>query len=717
MQNNNKPITKIANYGDHKITLETGRIARQAAGSVLVSIGGTTVLATATVGAKLANASFMPLTVHYLERFYAAGRIPGSFFRREGRPTERETLISRLIDRPLRPLFAKGFHHEVLVTCTVMSLDTDFDSDIPAMIGASAALSLAQLPWAGPIGAARVGYVGKDYCLNTKRLSFVKDADTDDNKGKSNNLLDMSVAGTETGVLMVESEANGLNEEQMLGAVQYAHTQMQTVIKAIKELVVETGNAKFAWQPPESNDKLVSQIIKDMESALSDTYKIVEKQKRNAAISSLRQEAVAKYSSDDASSEQVTDAFYQAEKKLVRTRILNGEPRIDGRTLETVRPISSEVGILPRTHGSALFTRGETQAIGTVTLGAARDAQMVDLPESKSDDMFMLHYNFPPYSVGEAGRMAPPGRREIGHGRLARRALAAVLPTHKDFPYVVRVVSEITESNGSSSMASVCVGSLALMDAGVPISMPVAGVAMGLVKEEDRFAILTDILGDEDHLGDMDFKVAGTEKGVTALQMDIKIQGINAEIMQKALAQARDARLHILKEMSNTLSKSRPEVAEHAPGWTVIKIPVSKIRNVIGKGGENIRAITAETNTTIDIDQDGTVHIYAEKAASIDVAVKRIKGVTTDLEIGMRINGEVMRITDFGAFVNVQPGKDGLVHISQIANRHVERVADYVSEGDMVDVKVIGIDDLGRVKLSMKELAKDEEKSDEEEPS
>ena len=704
MSNNSKTITKIAKYGEHEITIETGKIARQAAGSVMVSFGNTKVLATATVGGELANSGFMPLTTHYQERYYAAGRIPGGFFKREGRPTERETLISRLIDRPLRPLFEPGFRHEVLVTCTVMSLETDFSSDIPALIGASAALSIARLPWAGPIAAARVGYQDGNYCLNTSQAPVFDITGEQD----TTNRLDMTVAATRDAVLMVESEADGLSEEQMLGAVNYAHEQMQPIIKAIDELVAETNRPKFEWEPPNTDDTLASQIAADLEKPLVEAYAISDKQERAVVIGQLRKEATEKYTSEEINSEQIQKSFHQAEKKLIRSRILDGKPRIGGRDLTAVRPISTELGVLPQTHGSALFTRGETQAIGVVTLGTLRDAQMIDAPEGKHDDYFMLHYNFPPYSVGEASRMKPPGRREIGHGRLARRALSSVLPKQQEFPYVVRLVSEITESNGSSSMASVCVGSLALMAAGVPIKMPVAGVAMGLVKEDERFAVLTDILGDEDHLGDMDFKVAGTKDGVNALQMDIKIQGIDTNIMQKALTQAREARLHILKEMSKTIDKSRDAVADHAPGWKKLSIPSEKIREVIGKGGETIRALTTETGTDIDVEQDGTVHIYGANKSSIDDAVERIKGITKDVEVGMCIKGEVMRITDFGAFVNIQPGKDGLVHISQIADHRIEKVSDYLTEGDMVDTKVIGIDDLGRVKLSIKALAQDE---------
>lgn len=696
-------ITKTTDYGGQQLTIETGRLARQAGGSVLVTLGDTSVLATATVGNELVGASFMPLTVHYQERFYATGRIPGGFFRREGRPSEKETLISRLIDRSLRPLFASGFHHEVLVTCTVMSLSPDVDGDIPAMIGASAALTLLNLPWSGPIGAVRVGYRDGKYCLNPMRVNLTKG----DDEGNNRNRLDMTVGGTEAALLMVESEADELSEEQMLGAALYGHEQMQPTIKVIHEMAKEVGNPAFSWNPPSSVDDLVERIRSDMGEPLEAACQMVDKKERLAKIASLNRQAGEQYVAEH-STEAVKEAFRQAEKKTVRARILNGQPRLDGRDMQTVRPIAVEVGVLPRTHGSALFTRGNTQAIGTVTLGSERDAQMIDLPEGKTDDAFMLHYNFPPYSVGEAGRMAPPGRREIGHGRLARRALAAMLPNHESFPYTVRVVSEITESNGSSSMASVCVGSLALMDAGVPIRKPVAGVAMGLVKEGSQFVVLTDILGDEDHLGDMDFKVAGTEQGINALQMDIKIQGIDAEIMKKALEQARDGRLHILGEMAQVLKEPRSEVAEHAPSWKSLTIPVDKIRELIGKGGENIRAITTETETNIDVGRDGSVRIYGETRSSINDAVERIKRVTAEVEVGMRIRGEVMRITDFGAFVNIQPGKDGLVHISEIADRRIDKVEDHLTEGEMVDVKVIGIDDLGRVKLSIKQLEDNE---------
>lgn len=713
-----KLITKTVQYGEHQLHLEIGRIARQAKAAVMVRVGDTHVLCAVTVGKKM-DTDFMPLTVHYQERFYAAGRIPGGFFRREGRPTEKEILISRLIDRSLRPLFDKQFRNEVLVVCNVMSLDSKIDADIPAMIGASAALTLSGLPWLGPIGAMRVSYAENDYSVHC--VPAYCTGSTAKQSGPKKETapkcdLDMTVAATADAVLMVESEANELSEDIMLGAVRFAHEQMKSIIDGIKDMAKENATVPFVWQmdaeamaaATKTSDAAYDSIDKSMHAAFEKAYAVTNKQERTQILADLRAQAVNDFSEQYEES-IVAMVCAKLEKTLVRNLILDNKPRIDGRDLKTVRPISVETDILPGTHGSALFTRGETQAIGTVTLGGVRDGQMIDLPEGRGDDLFMLHYNFPPYSVGEAGRMAPPGRREMGHGRLARRALMALLPSFDVFPYTIRVVSEITESNGSSSMASVCVGSLALMAAGVPLRAPVAGVAMGLVKEDNRHAVLTDILGDEDHLGDMDFKVAGTTKGVTALQMDIKITGLDASIMQEALAQARDARLHILEEMNKVLSEARDGVAENAPAFKTFKVPVNKIREIIGRGGETIRAITAETNTTIDVDQDGTVRVSASGRTGLEEAIKRIEtltsGVEEKVEVGMKINGEVMRITNFGAFVNIFPGKDGLVHISQIANERVEKVEDYISEGDMIDVKVIGIDDLGRVKLSIKELS------------
>ena len=689
-------VKKTFQYGDHEVTLETGRIARQATGSVMVTMGSTSVLCTVVAEQKAkAGQAFFPLSVHYIEKTYSVGKIPGGFFKREGRPSEKETLTSRLIDRPIRPLFEDGFMNEVQVVCTVMSADKDTDPDIPAMIGTSAALALSGCPFNGPIGGARVGFTeSSGYLLNP---SYAALADSQ---------LDMVVAGTKDAVLMVESEAKELTEDQMLGAVLYAHQEMQTVINAINELVGEAGKPRWDWQAPAADAELVAAVEAAASGPLGDAYRITEKAERYERVGQVKDEVVALLATEDGPAEDdIKDIFKSLEKRIVRGRILAGEPRIDGRDNRTVRAIACEVDILPKAHGSALFTRGETQAIGAVTLGSTRDAQIIDAPEGERRDPFMLHYNFPPYSVGEAGRMGFTGRREVGHGRLARRGLAAVLPSEEEFPYTVRVVSEITESNGSSSMASVCVGSLSMMAAGVPLSSPVAGIAMGLVKEGNQFAVLTDILGDEDHLGDMDFKVAGTAKGVTALQMDIKIEGINEEIMERALEQALEARLHILGQMNTVLDAPREITSENAPSMTTLKVDQDKIRDIIGKGGATIRQITEESGATVDIDDDGTVKVFGQNAAARDAAIEMIQAITAEAEIGEIYTGTVARIVDFGAFVTILPGKDGLVHISQIADERVENVTDYLSEGQEVQVKVLDVDQRGRIKLSMREVA------------
>ena len=656
-------------------------------------MGDTSVLV-AVVGRKEANPhqSFFPLTVNYEEKTYSAGKIPGGFFKREGRPSEKETLTSRLIDRPIRPLFPKGFMNEVQVTCQVVSAEKDMDPDIPAMIGVSAALSLSGIPFSGPIGAARVGFTEAGYLLNPGYEAL------------SESHLDMVVAGTESAVLMVESEAKELTEDQMLGAVLFAHQEMQVVIKAVEELCAEVGVEQWIWEPEAANADLVSAMTEFSAENIAEAYRITEKMSRQDRLSALRDEAVAQFVQEAGpSADDVSAIFGSIEKKAVRRAIIAGEPRIDGRDTKTVRGISVEVGVLPKTHGSALFTRGETQALVTTTLGSMRDAAIIDALQGSYRDHFMLHYNFPHYSVGETGFSGGPKRREIGHGRLARRGVAAVLPSSADWPYTTRVVSEITESNGSSSMASVCGASLALMDAGVPLKAPVAGVAMGLVKEDDGFAVLTDILGDEDHLGDMDFKVAGTETGVTALQMDIKIQGITEQIMETALEQARSARLHILDEMNKVIGRSRETVSDNAPAMVTMKVDSDKIRDVIGKGGATIRSITEETGASIDIDDDGTITIFGEGLESRDAAVSMIEGIVAEAEVGQIYDGKVVKIADFGAFVNILPGKDGLVHISQIANERVEKVTDYLSEGQIVKVIVLDVE-RGRIKLSMKEV-------------
>ena len=696
------PIRKKFNYGDHEVVLEAGRIARQATASVLVTMSQTAVLVS-VVGRKEANPgqSFFPLTVNYEERAYSAGKIPGGFFKREGRPSEKETLTSRLIDRPIRPLFPKGFMNEVQVTCQVVSAEKDIDPDIPAMIGTSAALALSGIPFAGPIGAARVGFTREGYQLNPT-MSQLEDS-----------YLDMVVAGTESAVLMVESEAKELTEDQMLGAVLYAHQEMQVVIRAINEFCEVVGVESWDWTPEPVNQSLMDAMVEASGQKLSEAYQISEKMKRQDAVAALKEEALAQFVSEEGPSrDEVSEIFGKIEKKTVRRAIIDGQPRIDGRDTKTVRDIRVEVGVLARTHGSALFTRGETQALVTTTLGSMRDAAIIDALQGSYRDPFMLHYNFPPYSVGETGFVGGPKRREIGHGRLARRGIAAVLPKAEDWPYTTRVVSEITESNGSSSMASVCGASLSLMDAGVPLKAPVAGVAMGLVLEDDGFAVLTDILGDEDHLGDMDFKVAGTETGVTALQMDIKIQGITEQIMDSALDQAREARLHILGEMNKVIGRSRDEVAETAPSMVTMKVDSDKIRDVIGKGGATIRSITEESGASIDIDDDGTITIFGEGLESRDKAVSLIEGITAEAEVGQIYTGKVNKIADFGAFVNILPGKDGLVHISQIAKERVEKVTDYLSEGQEVRVIVLDVE-RGRIKLSMKEVPEEEAQADE----
>ena len=692
-------VKKTFQYGDHEVTLETGRIARQATGSVMVTMGSTSVLCTVVAEQKAkAGQAFFPLSVHYIEKTYSVGKIPGGFFKREGRPSEKETLTSRLIDRPIRPLFEDGFMNEVQVVCTVMSADKDTDPDIPAMIGTSAALALSGCPFNGPIGGARVGFTEADgYILNPGYSALAASQ------------LDMVVAGTSDAVLMVESEAKELTEDQMLGAVLFAHQEMQTVINAIKELASEAGKPRWEWQAPEADAELVAAVEAAASGPLGEAYRITEKAARYERVGQVKDEVVAQLATEDGPAEDdIKDIFKSLEKRIVRGRILAGEPRIDGRDNRTVRAIACEVDILPKAHGSALFTRGETQAIGAVTLGSTRDAQIIDALEGERRDPFMLHYNFPPYSVGEAGRMGFTGRREVGHGRLARRGLAAVLPSEEAFPYTVRVVSEITESNGSSSMASVCVGSLSMMAAGVPLSAPVAGIAMGLVKEGNQFAVLTDILGDEDHLGEMDFKVAGTAKGVTALQMDIKIEGINEEIMERALEQALEARLHILGQMNMVLDAPREITSENAPSMTTLKVDQDKIRDIIGKGGATIRQITEESGATVDIDDDGTVKVFGQNAAARDAAIEMIMTITAEAEVGEIYTGKVARIVDFGAFVTILPGKDGLVHISQIADERVENVSDYLSEGQEVQVKVLDVDQRGRIKLSMREVAADD---------
>ncbi|MCC7413089.1 MAG: polyribonucleotide nucleotidyltransferase [Gammaproteobacteria bacterium] len=697
------PVRKIFQYGSHSVVMETGKIARQASGAVTISMGETIVLVTAVCSKKAdPGRSFFPLTVDYQERTYAAGKIPGGFFKREGRPSEKETLTCRLIDRPIRPLFPEGFRNEVQIIATVLSLDPSVDPDVPALIGASAALTLSGAPFNGPIGAARVGYRDGAYVLNP---SF-KDVATCE--------LDLVVAGTESSVLMVESEAKELTEEVMLGAVMFGHEALQVAIKAIKELAADAGTTPWAWEPPAPQTDLETAVRARAEKDVRAGYGIVDKLARRDELKQVRSAVVDALCAGDApqySPEAVAGAVEDLEYRIVRDGILAGERRIDGRGPTDIRPIRVEVGLLPRTHGSALFTRGETQALVITALGTERDAQIIDAIEGERLDRFMLHYNFPPYCVGETGRVGSPKRREIGHGRLAKRGVVAVMPDMDTFPYVVRVVSEITESNGSSSMASVCGTSLSLMDAGVPIKAPVAGIAMGLIKEGEKFVVLSDIMGDEDHLGDMDFKVAGTAKGVTALQMDIKISGITRDIMQVALAQANSGRMHILGEMNKVISVPREEMSIHAPRIISFKIHPDKIRDVIGKGGTTIRAITEETGTIIDISDDGTVKVASVDAAAGNEARRRIEQITADVEVGMIYEGRVAKLMDFGAFVNILPGKDGLVHISQISEERLERVSDKLSEGDMVKVKVLEVDKQGRIRLSMKAVQADSGKS------
>ncbi len=687
---------KTLSYGKHQLTLETGEIARQASGAVMVSLDDTVVLVT-VVGQKNAKPEqdFFPLTVDYQERTYAAGKIPGSFFKREGRPSEKEILTSRLIDRPLRPLFPESFYNEVQIVATVMSSDPQIDSDIPAMIGASAALAISGIPFDGPIGAARVGYLNGQYVLNPTKDELVESQ------------MDLVVAGTAKAVLMVESEAHELSEDVMLGAVVYGHEQMQAVIDAIIEMANEVGQDDWDWTPAAKNEALIAKIAAVAENDLKAAYAVRQKQARTQQVDAIRakvSEALATPEFENVSKNEIGELFSALEAKIVRGQILSGEPRIDGRDTRTVRPITIRTGVLPRTHGSVLFTRGETQALVVATLGSMRDAQVIDALQGEYSDRFMLHYNFPPYSTGETGRVGTPKRREIGHGRLAKRALVAVLPGEEECGYALRVVSEITESNGSSSMASVCGGCLSLMDAGVPLKTHVAGIAMGLIKDGGRFAVLTDILGDEDHLGDMDFKVAGSDKGITALQMDIKINGITKEIMQVALSQAKEGRMHILGIMKQAMPAVRPDVSDFAPRMITIKINPEKIRDVIGKGGAVIRAITEETGTTIDIDDDGNITIACVSGEAGDAAKKRIEDIVAEVEVGKVYEGPVVKLLDFGALVNILPGKDGLLHISQISHERIASVADHLKEGQIVKVKVLEVDEKGRMRLSMKAL-------------
>ena len=694
------PIKKTFQYGAHEVTLETGEIARQAGGAVFVTMADTVVMVT-VVGSRTADPGrgFFPLTVDYQEKTYAAGKIPGGFFKREGRPNEKETLTCRLIDRPIRPLFPKGFMNEVQVVANVVSSNPEIDADILALLGTSAALAISGIPFNGPIGAARVGYVDGEYVLNPTASQLVESD------------LNLVVAGTKNAVLMVESEANCLSESVMLGSVVFGHEQMQNAIQAIEEFAAETQVETWEWQAPQTDETLTQKVAGQGEAAITQAYAIADKMERQNKLGGIRDDIVAALVSDAADSPaegDVRTAIGKLEKSLVRGRIIAGEPRIDGRDTATVRPIAIRTGVLPRTHGSALFTRGETQALVVTTLGTGRDAQLIDAIEGTYKENFMMHYNFPPSSVGETGRVGTPKRREIGHGRLAKRGVLAVMPNLDDFPYVIRVVSEITESNGSSSMASVCGASLALMDAGVPLKAPVAGIAMGLIKEGDDFAVLSDILGDEDHLGDMDFKVAGSTEGITALQMDIKIDGITTEIMQKALDQAKDGRIHILGEMAKVLTEGRDEMSEYAPRLITFRINPEKIRDVIGKGGATIRSITEETGATIEVDDDGMVKIASVEKAAGEEARRRVEQVTADVEVGVIYEGKVAKIMDFGAFVNILPGKDGLVHISQISDERVENVSDKLSEGDVVKVKVLEVDRQGRIRLSMKAVAEDE---------
>lgn len=695
------PVKKTFQYGRSTVTLETGRIARQATGAVLVTMDETVVLCTVVARKDpKPGQDFFPLSVHYQEKTYAVGKIPGGFFKREGRPTEKETLTSRLIDRPIRPLFPNGFMNEVQVICTVLSTDRNHDPDIAAMLGTSAALTISGVPFSGPIAAARVGFNDEQgYFLNPTVAELVESD------------LNMVVAGTQQAVLMVESEAAELLEDEMLGAVLFGHQEMQVAIAAINELAAEAAKPKWQWQAPVENTALKQAIAEGFEAKIGEAYRITDKMARQDALAELKEQAVAQLAGEEEgqyANDEVKGVFASVEKHVVRSRVIAGEPRIDGRDHKTVRPLAIEVGSLPKTHGSAIFTRGETQAIVIATLGTLRDSQLIESLEGERKDRFLMHYNFPPYSVGEAGFMGGPKRREIGHGRLARRGVESMLPNEADFPYTIRVVSEITESNGSSSMASVCGASLALMDAGVPVKAPVAGIAMGLVKDDTGFAVLTDILGDEDHLGDMDFKVAGSAAGVTALQMDIKIEGINEEIMERALEQAHAARLHILEQMNEVIAQSRTEISENAPSMATIKIDPEKIRDVIGKGGATIRKICEDTGASIDLDDDGTVRIYADDKVAAKKAIDTVLAITAEAEIGKLYRGKVVRIADFGAFVNIMPGTDGLVHISQIVPERVNDVRDFLNEGDEAVVKVLDIDNRNRVKLTIKEITPEE---------
>ena len=689
-----KPLKKKFQYGKHEVIIETGQIARQSDGAVLVNIEGTVVLTTVVAKNDGQSRDFFPLTVNYQEKTYAAGKIPGGFFKREGRPAEKETLISRLIDRPIRPLFPKEFTHEVQVICTVMSLNTEVDADIPSLIGASAALKIAGVPFQGPLGAARVGYKDGSYILNPSKTEL------------STSELDLMVAGTKDGVLMVESEAKMLSEEVMLGAVSFGHSEMQSLINEIDIFAKEFGVKDYGWVKPENeNEALEKEVYEHYKESVTDAYLISDKAERNIKLSEIKLTALEKFNDqEDCKKDCIENSIYALQKDIVRKNIIAGKPRIDGRDNKKIRNIDIEVGKLPKTHGSALFTRGETQAIVVATLGTDRDGQIIDAIDGKYEDKFMLHYNFPPYSVGETGFVGSPKRREIGHGKLAKRAIVPVLPSPEEFPYVIRIVSEITESNGSSSMASVCGSSLSLMDAGVPIKSPVAGIAMGLIKESDDFVVLSDILGDEDHLGDMDFKVAGTNDGVTALQMDIKINGITEEIMKIALEQAKEGRIHILGEMGKVIKSSREEVSENAPRFVTIQVKSDKVRDVIGKGGATIRSLTEETGAVIDIDDSGIIKISAVDKEAVELAKTKIEQLTADVEVDKIYEGKVAKIMDFGAFVTVLPGKDGLVHISQICEERVENVTDKVKEGETVKVKVLEIDKQGRIKLTMKGL-------------
>ncbi len=689
-------VKKSIQYGAHELTLETGEIARQADGAVIVTYGDTAVLVTVVGKTEVkAGQDFFPLTVDYQERTYAAGKIPGGFFKREGRPSEKETLTSRLIDRPLRPLFPEAFYNEVQVVATVMSSDSEIDPDIPAIIGASAAMAISGIPFYGPLGAARVGYIDGEYIINPSATQM-KETE-----------LDLVVAATASAVMMVESEAKELPEDVMLGAVVFGHEQMQAVINMINEMAAEVGKEAWDWTPPEPNKAVIEKVTALANADINAAYQIKSKGARSTKLDEIKNRVMAELITEETSTQEANEiksAFFDLEAKVVRSQILNGEPRIDGRDTRTVRPITIRTGVLPRTHGSALFTRGETQALVVATLGTGRDEQTIDALEGAYNDRFMLHYNMPPYATGETGRVGTPKRREIGHGRLAKRALIAALPSQEDFGYTIRIVSEITESNGSSSMASVCGGCLALMDAGVPVKSHVAGIAMGLIKEGNRVAVLTDILGDEDHLGDMDFKVAGTEDGITALQMDIKITGITAEIMQVALSQAKEGRMHILGIMKSSMDTSRTELSAFAPRIITMKINPEKIRDVIGKGGAVIRALTEETGATIDIEDDGTIKIGCVSAEAGEEAKKRIEAITAEVEIGQVYEGPVIKLLDFGAIVSLLPGKDGLLHISQIAHERVNAVGDFLKEGQIVKVKVVEADEKGRVRLSMKAL-------------